>query len=110
MPPRARVLNCASSDARQVDEPFALFRSATGIDAAPHYFFESMVWWGFLIDALDYSHGWIRVICPLLMLYILLKVAGIPLTEKHSLESRGDLSREYQRTTSRFVPWFRKTA
>jgi steroid 5-alpha reductase family enzyme len=92
-----------------VDEPFALFRSATGIDAAPHYFFESMVWWGFLIDTLA-SHGWIRVIWPLLMLYILLKVAGIPLTEKHSLESRGDLSREYQRTTSRFVPWFRKTA
>jgi protein-S-isoprenylcysteine O-methyltransferase Ste14 len=34
---------------------------------------------------------------------------GIPLTEKHSLESRGDAYREYQRTTSRFVPWFRKT-
>jgi len=50
------------------------------------------------------------VICPLLMLYIVLKVAGIPLTEKHSLESRGDSYREYQRTTSRFVPWFRKTA
>jgi len=44
------------------------------------------------------------VICPLLMLYIVLKVAGIPLTEKHSLESRGDSYREYQRTSSRFVP------
>jgi hypothetical protein len=34
---------------------------------------------------------------------------GIPLTEKHSLESRGDAYRQYQRSTSRFVPWFPKT-
>ncbi|MEP7247762.1 MAG: DUF1295 domain-containing protein [Gammaproteobacteria bacterium] len=74
----------------------------------PNYFFESMVWWGFFIAALDSPYGWVTVVCPLLMLYILLKVTGIPLTEKHSLESRGDAYREYQRTTSRFVPWFPK--
>ena len=76
----------------------------------PNYFFESLVWWGFFIAALGSPYGWITVVCPLLMLYILLQVTGIPLTEKHSLESRGDAYREYQRTTSRFVPWFRKTA
>lgn len=76
----------------------------------PNYFFESIVWWGFFIAALDSPHGWITLICPLLMLYILLQVTGIPLTEKHSLESRGDAYREYQRTTSRFIPWFRKAA
>jgi len=74
----------------------------------PNYFFESVVWWGFFIAALDSSYGWITLACPLLMLYILLNVTGIPLTEKHSLESRGDAYREYQRTTSRFIPWFRK--
>jgi steroid 5-alpha reductase family enzyme len=72
----------------------------------PNYFFESVVWWGFFIAALDSPYGWVTLACPLLMLYLLLNVTGIPLTEKHSLESRGDVYREYQRTTSRFVPWF----
>ncbi len=72
----------------------------------PNYFFESLVWWGFCIAALDSPHGWIAVVCPLLMLYLLFEVTGIPLTEKHSLETRGEAYRAYQRRTSRFVPWF----
>jgi steroid 5-alpha reductase family enzyme len=75
----------------------------------PNYFFESLVWWGFFIAALDSRYGAFTVVCPLLMLYLLFQVTGIPLTEKHSLESRGDAYRAYQRVTSRFVPWFRKT-
>jgi steroid 5-alpha reductase family enzyme len=74
----------------------------------PNYFFESLVWWGFFIAALGSPHGWVTVVCPLLMLYILLEVTGIALTEKHSLESRGEAYREYQRRTSRFIPWFPK--
>lgn len=74
----------------------------------PNYFFESVVWWGFFVAALDSPYGPLTVVCPLLMLYLLLNVTGIPLTEKHSLESRGDAYRTYQRTTSRFIPWFRK--
>jgi steroid 5-alpha reductase family enzyme len=38
----------------------------------------------------------------------LLNVTGIPLTEKHSVQSRGDNYRDYQRRTSRFIPWFPK--
>jgi steroid 5-alpha reductase family enzyme len=72
----------------------------------PNYFFESVVWWGFSLAALASPYGWITLVCPLLMLYLLLNVTGIPLTEKHSLESRGEVYRQYQRTTSRFVPWF----
>jgi len=74
----------------------------------PNYFFESLVWWGFCLAAFESPYGWITVVCPLFMLYLLLQVTGIPLTEKHSVESRGDAYREYQRTTSRFVPWFPK--
>jgi steroid 5-alpha reductase family enzyme len=74
----------------------------------PNYFFESMVWWGFFLAALPFPHGWLTVVCPILMLYLLLNVTGIPLTEKHSLLSRGDKYRQYQRTTSRFIPWFPK--
>ena len=40
----------------------------------------------------------------------LLRVTGIPATEAQALCSRGDQYREYQRTTSAFVPWFPKGA
>ena len=42
------------------------------------------------------------------MLYTLLKVTGIPYTERQALTSRGDDYRAYQRSTSAFVPWFPK--
>ena len=43
------------------------------------------------------------------MLFFLLRVTGIPYTEEQSLRSRGDAYREYQRTTSAFLPWFPKS-
>jgi steroid 5-alpha reductase family enzyme len=42
------------------------------------------------------------------MLHFLWKVTGIPITEEYALKSKGDAYREYQRTVSAFVPWFRK--
>jgi len=45
------------------------------------------------------------VYAPLLMLYFLFKITGIPATEAQAVRSKGDLYREYQRTTSAFVPW-----
>jgi steroid 5-alpha reductase family enzyme len=74
----------------------------------PNYFFESLIWWAFFLVALDAPHGWMTVACPLLMLYFLFQVTGIPLTEEHALRGKGAAYREYQRTTSAFVPWFRR--
>ena len=74
----------------------------------PNYFFESLVWWGFFIAALPFPYGWLTIVCPLMMLYLLLNVTGIPLTEKHSLQNRGEVYRQYQNRTSRFIPWFPK--
>lgn len=74
----------------------------------PNYFFESLVWWGFFLFALGSPMGWWTLSCPLLMLYFLLRVTGIPLTEEHAVESKGEAYREYQRTTSAFIPWFRR--
>jgi steroid 5-alpha reductase family enzyme len=75
----------------------------------PNYFFESLVWWGFFLAACGSSWGWTTVFCPLLILYFLFRVTGIPLTEEFALKSKGDAYREYQRTTSAFVPLPRKT-
>lgn len=76
----------------------------------PNYFFESMVWLGFWLFACGSPWGWTTIYAPVLMLYFLLRVTGIPLTEKCAVESKGDLYREYQRTTSAFIPWFPKNA
>ncbi len=75
----------------------------------PNYFFEATVWLGFFLFALASDWGWLAVSCPLLMLYFLLKVTGIPLTEEYAIKSKGDAYREYQRTVSAFIPWFRKS-
>lgn len=75
----------------------------------PNYFFESLIWWGLFLAALGSPLGWITLICPVLMLYFLFQVTGIPLTEEYALKSKGDAYRRYQRTTSAFVPWFRKS-
>lgn len=74
----------------------------------PNYFFQSLLWWGLFLMALPAPWGWTALIAPLAMLHFLLNVTGIPLTEKLALEKRGEAFREYQRTTSAFVPWFRR--
>jgi steroid 5-alpha reductase family enzyme len=56
--------------------------------------------------ALPAVGGWWAILAPVAMLHFLLNVTGIPLTEKLSVEKRGEVYREYQRTTSAFVPWF----
>lgn len=74
----------------------------------PNYFFEWLVWVGYFAFAAASPGGGYTMICPLLMLFFLLRVTGIPLTEKLALERKGAAYREYQRTTSPFIPWFRR--
>ena len=73
----------------------------------PNYFFEWLIWVAYLLFALGSEGGWIAVFAPAVMLFLLLRVTGIPLTEKNALRSKGESYREYQRTTSAFVPWFK---
>ena len=71
----------------------------------PNYFFEWLVWIAYAVFALASPGGWMALASPALMLFFLLRVTGIPATEAQALKSRGDDYREYQRTTSAFVPW-----
>jgi steroid 5-alpha reductase family enzyme len=70
----------------------------------PNYFFEWVIWVSYALLALPAPYGWIGLFSPLGMLYILLRVTGVSLTEEHALRSRGEEYREYQRTTSMFIP------
>ena len=74
----------------------------------PNYFFQLMIWTSVFIFSLGTPYGWISIVCPLVIGLLIFKVTGIPMTEEQSLRSKGDLFREYQRTTSVFVPWFKK--
>lgn len=74
----------------------------------PNYFFEASFWFAIALAAFNSPWGWISIVCPLLMLQFLLKVTGIPLTEEYAIKSKGVAYREYQRTTSAFIPWFPK--
>ena len=71
----------------------------------PNYFFEWLIWVSFALFALASPYGYIGLLSPLLMLYFLFKVTGIPATEAQALRTRGDDYRRYQETTSAFVPW-----
>jgi len=42
------------------------------------------------------------------MLLFLFKLTGIPYTEMQAISKRGDDYRDYQKTTSVFIPWFPK--
>jgi steroid 5-alpha reductase family enzyme len=72
----------------------------------PNYFFEWLIWVAFFVFALASPYGYVSVISPALMLYFLFKITGIPAAEEQAIRSKGEAYREYQRTTSAFVPWF----
>jgi len=74
----------------------------------PNYFFEWLHWWSYVFLAVGSPWWALTLVGPALMLFFLFKVTGIPATEAQALASRGDDYRDYQRTTSAFVPWFPK--
>ncbi|QDU25421.1 hypothetical protein ETAA8_04890 [Anatilimnocola aggregata] len=76
----------------------------------PNYFFEWVHWWTFLLLAWGGPWFWLAAGTPLVLLYFLLFVTGIPPTEAQGIVSRGDDYRDYQRTTSPFVPWFPRSS
>jgi len=67
-----------------------------------------LMWVSYFVFALGSPYGYIAVISPAIILYLLLKVTGIPTTEKQSLKTKGEAFKKYQASTSVFVPWFKK--
>jgi steroid 5-alpha reductase family enzyme len=72
----------------------------------PNYFCEWLVWVAYFAFACGSPWGWVSVLSPACILWLLLRVTGVPMTEAQSLRNRGDAYRAYQRTTSAFFPWF----
>jgi steroid 5-alpha reductase family enzyme len=72
----------------------------------PNYFFEFFIWVSFAMVALPAKYGYLGLIAPALILYFLFRVTGIPATEEQAIRSKGKAYREYQKSTSAFIPWF----
>lgn len=72
----------------------------------PNYFGEAALWWGVFLIALAVPGGWVSIVSPLTISFLLLKVSGIPLLEK-KYEGNEQFA-AYARRTSPFFPWFPK--
>jgi steroid 5-alpha reductase family enzyme len=75
----------------------------------PNYFFEWLVWVSFFLFGCASPWGWAGILSPACILFLLLRVTGIPATEEQSLRSKGAAYRSYQERTSAFVPLPRRT-
>lgn len=86
-----------------VEEADLMTRGLFKYSRRPNYFGETLVWWGLAIMVLPLPFGYLGLISPLLITYIVTKVTG-PMLEKAFLEK---YPREYQHyidTTSYFIP------
>ena len=75
----------------------------------PNYFFEAVIWIGFYTYACGSTAGWMMVHAPATIIFLLIKVTGIPPTEAAAVSRKGDAYRRYQKSTSAFIPWFPKS-
>lgn len=72
----------------------------------PNYFGEVTQWWGIWLLALSVSNGWLSIIGPLTITFLILKVSGIPMLEKKMAQHPDFV--EYKRKTSVFIPMIPK--
>jgi len=76
----------------------------------PNYFFEWLGWLAYPVIAISPDHplfypwGWVTLLAPAFMYWILVHVTGIPPLEQQMLRSRGERYRDYQARTSIFFP------
>ena len=73
----------------------------------PNYFGECFMWWGIFLIAFSTPNSWWTILSPLTITAVLLKMTGIPLTEKTIVTHRPGY-KEYIQRTNAFFPWFPK--
>jgi len=74
----------------------------------PNYFFEWLQWTAWLLFALGSPYGWLAALSPAIILWLLLKVTGIPAAEEQAIRTKGERYKRYQRDVSAFIPWFKR--
>jgi steroid 5-alpha reductase family enzyme len=74
----------------------------------PNYFFGWLICCANALFALSAPNGGWALLCPGIILIFVFKGIGIPANEAQALRTRGADYRNYQHTTSVFVPWPKK--
>lgn len=70
----------------------------------PNYFGDALLWWGFWLCGLDL--GWVVIItgfAPALMTFLLVRVSGVRLLDKHLAATRPGYA-SYMARTPGFIP------
>lgn len=71
----------------------------------PNYFGEILMWFGIAIIVLLADNGWVGLISPILIIFLLLKVSGVPLLERRY---KGNTAfEEYKKRTPAVFPKFK---
>jgi steroid 5-alpha reductase family enzyme len=71
----------------------------------PNYFGDATLWWGLYAIACATPGGWLTVLSPALMSFLLMRVSGVTLLEE-GLKASKPGYREYITRTPAFFPWF----
>lgn len=98
----------AKKKAGTIDDPLmrtGLFRYSR----RPNYFGEATIWTGLAIATIAVPYGWIGLVSPILITYIVTQVTG-PMLENIFLEKYPEEYRDYMVRTSYIVPWPPKTS
>lgn len=69
----------------------------------PNYFGDACVWWGLFLTVAWHWAGWLTVLSPLLMSYLLVAKTGKALTERRMSAAKPGYA-DYVRRTSGFLP------
>jgi steroid 5-alpha reductase family enzyme len=77
-----------------------------GLSRHPNYFFECLAWCAYPFFAIgpNYPTGFLALLGPVAMIWLLTRVSGIPPLEREMLLDRGDAYRAYQARVSPFIP------
>ena len=71
----------------------------------PNYFGDATTWWGMYAIAASTPGGWLTMLSPILMTWLLMRVSGVTLLEKGLKASRPGYHAYISRTPA-FFPWF----
>ena len=70
----------------------------------PNYFGEALLWWGLGLIGAAVPGGWMGLVGPLVMTWLLLRVSGVTMLERGLRQSKAGYA-DYVVRTSAFVPW-----
>ena len=74
-----------------------------GFSRHPNYFGEILIWFGFACFSFSLPWGWTTLVSPVLILFLLMKVSGVPMLEA-LLEKKGAAFELYLKQTPALLP------